>query len=66
MAEEAERVQKLKEKYNQLKQANATLKKGFLDKQEECTRLEELLKEKESTIRQQLEEIDRLQWGAQL
>lgn len=53
--EDAERVQKLKEKYNQLKQAghdmflrvldtgayaarskaNATLKKGFLDKQED-------------------------------
>ncbi|CAJ1362533.1 unnamed protein product [Effrenium voratum] len=62
MAEEAERVQKLKEKYNQLKQANATLKKGFLDKQEECGRLEQQLKEKEITIRQQLEEIDQLQF----
>lgn len=62
MAEDAERVQKLKEKYNQLKQANATLKKGFLDKQEECNRLEEQIKEKETTIRQQLEEIDRLQY----
>eukprot|EP00435_Cladocopium_sp_Y103_P037741 s69_g10.t1 len=65
MAEDAERVQKLKEKYNQLKQANATLKKGFLDKQEE--HLEESLSprslcEKETTIRQQLEEIDRLQY----
>eukprot|EP00931_Biecheleriopsis_adriatica_P036509 TRINITY_DN21025_c0_g1_i2.p1 TRINITY_DN21025_c0_g1~~TRINITY_DN21025_c0_g1_i2.p1 ORF type:complete len:891 (-),score=247.66 TRINITY_DN21025_c0_g1_i2:8-2680(-) len=62
MAEEAERMQKLKEKYNTLKQNNAVLKKGLLDKQEECTRLEQQLKEKETTLRQQMEEIDHLQF----
>ncbi|CAE7257143.1 PPP1R21, partial [Symbiodinium sp. CCMP2456] len=57
-----ERLLKLKEKYNQLKQANGVLKKGLLDKQEECARLEQQLKERDSTIREQLEEIDHLQF----
>eukprot|EP00443_Scrippsiella_acuminata_P114571 CAMPEP_0115725930 /NCGR_PEP_ID=MMETSP0272-20121206/81567_1 /TAXON_ID=71861 /ORGANISM="Scrippsiella trochoidea, Strain CCMP3099" /LENGTH=225 /DNA_ID=CAMNT_0003169239 /DNA_START=19 /DNA_END=693 /DNA_ORIENTATION=- len=57
-----EQLAKLREKYNQLKQANKVLKEGLLEKQEGCSRLEQQLKEKDGTIRQQLEEIDHLQF----
>jgi len=59
---EAEKHEKLKEKYNQVKQNNSVLKKGLIDKQEEYVRLEQQLKEKEAGLRQQLEEIDHLQF----
>lgn len=59
---DAEKLEKLKAKYNQLKEANAVLKKGLLESKEDCNRLEQQLKEKETTVRQQLEEIDKLQF----
>jgi len=59
---DAEKFDKLREKCNQLKQANAVLKKGLLEKQEDCARLEQQGKEKDSTLRQQVEEIDHLQF----
>mmetsp|Transcript_21379 Transcript_21379/g.38818 ORF Transcript_21379/g.38818 Transcript_21379/m.38818 type:complete len:394 (-) Transcript_21379:8-1189(-) len=62
MTTEAERYEKLKEKYNQFKQANAVLRQGLLEKQADCGRLETALKEKEAANRQQLEEIDTLQF----
>eukprot|EP00929_Paragymnodinium_shiwhaense_P114416 TRINITY_DN82805_c0_g1_i1.p1 TRINITY_DN82805_c0_g1~~TRINITY_DN82805_c0_g1_i1.p1 ORF type:complete len:851 (+),score=268.03 TRINITY_DN82805_c0_g1_i1:161-2713(+) len=62
MAMDAEKAEKLRAKYDQLKQANAVLKKGLLEKQEAGGRLEQQLKEKEATLRQQMEEIDQLQF----
>eukprot|EP00971_Amphidinium_carterae_P208407 4134955-Amphidinium_carterae.1 len=50
------------EKYTQAKQANVVLKKGLLEKQEEFNNLEKQLKEQESALRAQLEEIDHLQF----
>lgn len=59
---DAEKLMQLKEKYNQLKQNNKILKEGLLEKQESCGRLEQQVKDKDATLRQQLEEIDHLQY----
>lgn len=55
-------MEELQKKYLGLKQANKVLKAGILDKQDDCGKLEQQLKEKEATLRQQLEEIDHLQF----
>lgn len=57
---DAEKYEKLKEKYNQVRRDCGTLKKGLVDKQEEFAALEQQLKDKDGTLKQQLEEIDHL------